>query len=48
MGWRLRITFTGGGANPNVVKPVRFEEFVEALQKLGEFWAELNEQPDLL
>ena len=35
------------GANAYVVKPVRFEEFVAAVEKLGVFWAEVNEQPDI-
>lgn len=33
------------GANAYVVKPVRFQEFVEAVRQLGGFWAMLNEPP---
>lgn len=33
------------GVNAYVVKPVRFEEFVEAVRQLGGFWALLNEPP---
>jgi len=33
------------GVNAYVVKPVRFEEFVKAVQQLGGFWAVLNEPP---
>jgi CheY-like chemotaxis protein len=33
------------GANSYVVKPVDFEEFIEAISKLGVFWAVLNEPP---
>jgi CheY-like chemotaxis protein len=33
------------GANAYVVKPVRFGEFVKAVQDLGCFWAVLNEPP---
>jgi CheY-like chemotaxis protein len=33
------------GANAYVVKPVEFEEFIEAIGKLGVFWALLNETP---
>jgi hypothetical protein len=28
-----------------VVKPVRFSEFVEAVQQIGVFWALINEPP---
>jgi CheY-like chemotaxis protein len=33
------------GVNAYVVKPVRFEDFVKAVQELGGFWAVLNEPP---
>lgn len=33
------------GVNAYVVKPVKFEEFVEAVKQLGAFWAILNERP---
>ena len=33
------------GVNAYVVKPVDFTQFVEAVRKLGYFWAVLNERP---
>ncbi len=33
------------GVNAYVVKPVDFHEFVEAVSKLGVFWAIINEPP---
>jgi CheY-like chemotaxis protein len=33
------------GVNAYVVKPVKFNEFVEAVKQLGGFWAVLNEPP---
>lgn len=33
------------GANAYVVKPVEFNEFVQAIADLGVFWAVLNEPP---
>jgi len=33
------------GVNAYVVKPVQFQEFVEAIRHLGFFWAMLNEPP---
>lgn len=33
------------GVNAYVVKPVRFDEFIEAVRQLGGFWALLNEPP---
>ena len=33
------------GVNAYVVKPVEFNEFVEAIADLGVFWAVLNEPP---
>ena len=33
------------GVNAYVVKPVGFEQFVEAIGQLGMFWAVLNEAP---
>ncbi|MGH8467501.1 MAG: response regulator [Gammaproteobacteria bacterium] len=35
------------GVNAYVVKPVDFGRFVEAIKKLGYFWAVLNEPPPL-
>jgi CheY-like chemotaxis protein len=33
------------GVNAYVVKPVDFQEFMEVLQKLGLFWAVINQPP---
>lgn len=33
------------GVNSYVVKPVRFEDFVEAVKQIGIFWALINEPP---
>jgi CheY-like chemotaxis protein len=33
------------GVNAYVVKPVKFQQFVEAVKHLGMFWAVLNEPP---
>jgi CheY-like chemotaxis protein len=33
------------GVNAYVVKPMKFTEFVEAVTRLGAFWAVLNEAP---
>lgn len=33
------------GVNAYVVKPVKFHDFVDAVQTLGAFWAILNEAP---
>lgn len=33
------------GVNAYVVKPVRFNEFVAAVEQLGVFWALVNEPP---
>jgi CheY-like chemotaxis protein len=33
------------GVNAFVVKPVKFQEFVDAVGQLGAFWAVLNEPP---
>jgi CheY-like chemotaxis protein len=35
----------GLGVNAYVVKPVHFNEFVEAVRTLGQFWAVINELP---
>lgn len=35
------------GVNAYVVKPVKFESFVEAVQQVGAFWAVLNEPPPI-
>lgn len=34
-----------GGVNAYVVKPVNFQEFVQAVSRLGVFWALVNEPP---
>jgi CheY-like chemotaxis protein len=33
------------GVNAFVVKPVKFQEFVDAVKQVGAFWAVLNEPP---
>jgi CheY-like chemotaxis protein len=33
------------GANAYVVKPVEFNEFIEAIKQVGIFWAVINERP---
>lgn len=33
------------GANAYVVKPVVFEQFMDAVRQIGQFWANLNETP---
>ena len=33
------------GVNAFVVKPVGFDQFFQAIQELGMFWAVLNEPP---
>jgi hypothetical protein len=33
------------GVNAYVVKPLEFHEFVNAMKKLGVFWAVINEPP---
>jgi CheY-like chemotaxis protein len=33
------------GANAYVVKPIDFDQFVDAIQELGLYWAVLNEPP---
>ncbi len=35
------------GANAYVVKPVNFQQFMEAVKKLGIFWAIINEPPPI-
>ena len=35
------------GVNAYVVKPLSFQEFIEAVRSLGAFWAVLNEPPPL-
>ena len=35
------------GVNAYVVKPVNFSEFVEAVKKVGAFWAVVNEPPPM-
>ena len=38
-------TCYGLGVNSYVVKPVQFADFIEAVKKLGVFWALINEPP---
>jgi CheY-like chemotaxis protein len=33
------------GINAYIVKPVQFQEFVEAVKQVGAFWAVVNEPP---
>jgi CheY-like chemotaxis protein len=33
------------GVNAYVVKPVRFQEFMEVVKQIGSFWAVINEPP---
>ncbi|MEW6543395.1 MAG: response regulator [Nitrospirota bacterium] len=33
------------GANAYVVKPIDFQQFIDAVQQLGTFWAIINEPP---
>jgi two-component system response regulator len=33
------------GVNAYVVKPVKFEDFAEAVKQIGMFWTRLNEAP---
>ncbi len=35
------------GVNAYIVKPVGFQEFIEAVKQVGVFWALMNEQPPL-
>jgi CheY-like chemotaxis protein len=35
------------GANAYVVKPVKFNEFVEAVKLIGVFWAMINQPPEV-
>ena len=39
------VEFYKSGANAYVVKPVDFSEFMEAVKRLGIFWAAVNEPP---
>jgi CheY-like chemotaxis protein len=39
------VEFYKHGVNAYVVKPVDFSEFMEAVKKIGIFWAEVNEPP---
>jgi CheY-like chemotaxis protein len=39
------VEFYKHGVNAYVVKPVDFTEFMEAVKKLGVFWAAVNEPP---
>src|SRR5580704_4810199 len=42
------VEFYEHGVNAYVVKPVDFNDFMEAVKKLGVFWAAINEPPPLL
>jgi CheY-like chemotaxis protein len=42
------IEFYKHGVNAYVVKPVDFNEFMEAVKKLGIFWAAVNEPPPIV
>jgi DNA-binding NarL/FixJ family response regulator len=33
------------GVNAYLVKPIKFKEFVEAVNRIGSFWALINEPP---
>jgi hypothetical protein len=33
------------GVNAYVVKPVEFQQFVDAIKQTGNFWAVINEAP---
>ena len=35
------------GANAYVVKPVKFNEFVDAVKQIGVFWAMINQPPEV-
>jgi CheY-like chemotaxis protein len=35
------------GANAYVVKPVKFNEFVDAVKQVGAFWALINQPPEV-
>ncbi len=35
------------GVNAYVVKPVDFQQYLEAVKQLGQFWAQINEPPPL-
>lgn len=39
------VTSYNLGANAYVVKPVDFQQFVDAVKELGAFWAVINEPP---
>ena len=39
------VEFYKSGVNAYVVKPVDFSEFMEAVKRLGIFWAAVNEPP---
>ena len=34
--------------NANVVKPMKFQDFVEAVKQVSGFWAVINEVPESL
>jgi len=38
-------SFLRDGVNASAVKPVNFQEFIEAVKPRGVFWALLNEPP---
>ena len=41
------VGFYKHGVNAYVVKPVNFQEFMEAIKQLGVFWAAINEPPPI-
>jgi CheY-like chemotaxis protein len=42
------VEFYKHGVNAYVVKPVDFDDFMQAIKHLGIFWAAINEPPPLL
>jgi AmiR/NasT family two-component response regulator len=38
----------GLGVNAYVVKPVKFNDFIDAVKQVGAFWATLNEPPPVI
>jgi CheY-like chemotaxis protein len=42
---RDRMQTYGAGANSYIVKPVDFEQFVDAAQRIGMYWLALNTPP---
>ena len=42
---RDRMVTYSGGANSYIVKPVDFEQFIDAARQIGMYWLFLNESP---